>query len=161
MKVQKYCSLESNCNLINKSPKHNEVHVAQSKFSLNEIRSLILERNSLQNQIKYLEKQLFKKLKKDEKKENLDRKESKKKELPNDQFSTDNFKHLIHKKDRNHNEIKRSSPDQDLPVQGPMPKEPDEKLYFNLNRRSSSAFLKLYAFFIYIISMVYYMIIIN
>lgn len=153
-----FCSLESNSSLVNKSPKHLlNTEPPQSKFTLSEIRNIIMERNSLQNQVKYLEKQLF-----SFKKSQLNRQDASgrtndetngKADTKNDTFSTENFfKQFAEtaKKDKKPqanggNETKRkylvTEPDDFLPVQGPINREPKEKLY--PFRKSSSAFLKL------------------
>lgn len=152
----KYCSLESNCSTINrKSPKHLLNEPPQSKFTLSEIRNILLERNSLQSQVKYLEKQLFSSKKaQSASKANGDDPSKDPQSIKKDNFSTENFKLLAAetKKDKklakeNENgttKRKLNSPEPDfLPVQGPLPKEPDEKLYPNIRRNSSSSFLKL------------------
>lgn len=149
----KYCSLESNCSTVNrKSPKHLLNEPPQSKFTLSEIRNILLERNSLQSQVKYLEKQLFSSKKaQSSAKANGDSSSDPQRK---DNFSTENFKMLAaetkkDKKPTKENENgttkrKLNSPEPDCPpVQGPMPKEPDEKLFPNIGRSSSSSFLKL------------------
>lgn len=142
-----FCSLESNCSIVNrKSPKHLVNEPPQSKFTLSEIRNILLERNSLQSQVKNLEKQLAS-FRKAAAKANGDSGVSKDAQGVKDSFSTENFKLLAAetKKDKKPTNEKRklNSPEPDCaPVQGPMPKEPDEKLFPNI-RRNGSSFLKL------------------
>ena len=153
-----FCSLESNCSIVNrKSPKHLLNEPPQSKFTLSEIRNILLERNSLQSYVKHLEKQLasFKKAQFAAKANGDDPGASKDAQgIKKNAFSTENFKLLAAetKKDKkptkeNENSAakrKLNSPEPDCPpVQGPMPKEPDEKLFPNIRRNGSSSFLKL------------------
>lgn len=125
-----HLSLESNFspNNSNRSPKHlvnNET--PQTKFTVQEIRNLIIDRNSLQSQIKYLEKQLaisFKLIKKKDESAGNEK-------LDDAKFSTEKFKLVGEsKKDKKVNGVDTQSKDDlnkrkseaELPVQGPLPK---------------------------------------
>lgn len=138
----KYCSLESNCSgiLMNRSPVKKNLLSAepqpQSKFSLNEIRNIILERNSLQNQIKFLEKQLF----------SFKKSTIKKDEIKENNFKTENSKLAVEAKEKEHkneNQNKSNSPDDCDPVQGPLPKEPEDHPNFK-QKVNNSSFLKFF-----------------